>query len=175
MEDSIKKLIEDMQTKAKELREMYGALQTLRKYGAEIELPDLQTLVTLNGDSCETQFSSVIRPDEFFGMSNTEAAEKYLRKIGHAVPLEDIYNALLSGGITFGASGRNSLNVQLTRATRKFAKITSGSVISFGLLEWYPGRRKRVTGHLTPIIEDENNITEEIIEEAIQQEKEKSE
>lgn len=175
MEDTIKNLIDDMQAKAKELREMYGALQTLKKYGAEIELPDLQALVTLNGESSEAQFSATIRPDEFYGMSNTEAADKYLRKVGHAATLDDIYNALVSGGITFSANGRNSLNVQLTRATRKFAKITSGTTISFGLLEWYPTRRRRVVGTATPIQEDEDIVDDEVPEKEIEEKKEKGE
>lgn len=138
----LNKLLEELQKKADEIQEIYTTLQTLKKYGADIELPELSSLLSSNGGMIPTA-NIAIRPDEFFGLSNTDAAERYLRKVGHAVSLGDIYNALSQGGVQFSGEGRKSLYVQLIRATRKFVKIGKGQGISFGLLEWYPKPRGR--------------------------------
>ena len=175
MDEIIEKLLGELNQKAKEIAKIFGTLQTLKEYGANFDLPDIQTLIGSGEQTNGTTASITIKPDEFYGLSQTEAAEKYLRMIGHAAPFEDIFQALSDGGVRFSSTGRASLNIQLTRATKKFAKIGKGINVSFGLLEWYPGRRRRVTGHLTPIIEDEDIVTEEIIEEEIKQEQEKSE
>lgn len=138
---AVNKLLEELNNKIAEIREAYSALQTLKKYGASFDLPDLGNLFTgQQGTSLSSQ--AKIRPDEFYGRSQTEATEMYLRKAGHAMPLGDIYNALSEGGIAFGGDGKKNLNIQLTRATRKFSKIGSGPGVSFGLLEWYPKKKK---------------------------------
>lgn len=140
----VDKLLEELQQKVNEIEEIYTTLQTLKKYGAEITLPDLGSLITGGAKTGFPVANLEIRPGEFYNLSNTEATEKYLRKVGHAMPLEDIYNALIEGGVRFSGDGRKNLNIQLTRATRKFAKIGHGKGVSFGLLDWYPKRRKLI-------------------------------
>jgi len=140
---SIEKLVADLKAKVKEVEELYGALKTLQKYGAEINLPDIQNLFSTSGHEATIETNVSIRTDEFYQMTNSDATEKYLRKIGHAMPLDDIYNALVQGGIAFTRNGKIVLNTQLTRATRKFAKIGKGQTVSFGLLEWYLARRRK--------------------------------
>jgi hypothetical protein len=174
-DEIIEKLLTELNQKAKEIAKIYGTLKTLKEYGASFTLPDMETLIGSgeqdNGGINET----VIRPDEFYGLSQTEATEKYLRMKGHAMAFEDIFNALALGGIRFSSNGRVGLNIQLTRATKKFAKIGKGTNISFGLVEWYPTiRRRRVVGTSTLNVEDEN-IDEGIVEEKIKEDKEKGE
>ncbi|MCZ7385422.1 MAG: hypothetical protein O8C63_11850 [Candidatus Methanoperedens sp.] len=166
----VEKLRADLIEKAKEIERIYGLLKSLKSYDESIEIPDIAKLITSESAEIEKSSGSSIRPDEFYGLSNTDATERYLKKIGHAVSLEEIYNALMKGGVVFTGNGRNNLNIMLTRATRKFAKIVSDSVIHFGLLEWYPSRRKRVVGTATPILDEE-----ELPEEETKEDKEKGE
>ncbi len=42
------------------------------------------------------------RPDEFYGMSQQEAAKAFLERVGHAVSLDDLVNGLRSGGCKVG-------------------------------------------------------------------------
>jgi hypothetical protein len=157
--DTVDKLLEELRQKASEIEEIYSALQTLKKYGADITLPDLSSLISSKGNVVLEVANLEIHPGEFYNLSNTDAAEKYLRKAGHAMPLEDIYNALIDGGVRFSGDGRKNLNIQLTRATRKFAKIGHGKGVSFGLLDFYP-RRKRIA----KTEESGNEISEDIAE-----------
>jgi hypothetical protein len=139
----VNKLLDELQSKANEIQEIYTTLQTLKKYGADFELPEFASFLR-SQEGTVPSTNITIRPDEFYGLSNTDAAEKYLRKVGHAVSLGEIYNALSQGGVKFTGDGRKSLYVQLIRATRKFTKIGSGQGISFGLLEFYPKRAKLI-------------------------------
>ncbi len=78
-----------------------------------------------------------IKPDTFFGKSNTESAEKYLKMLGHAAPVDSILEALKKGGAQFKGDGKHTLYVQLIRATSKFVKIGKGPDSTIGLREWY--------------------------------------
>jgi hypothetical protein len=61
-----------------------------------------------------------IRPDEFFGMSQSEAAKAYLRKVGHAVSFDELVSALRNGGATLGgADPKKTLYVSLARNPKK--------------------------------------------------------
>ena len=158
----VEKLLEDFNNKIKEAREIYTTLKTLKKY-AEFDLPKFGELEEGKEKSFHTT-NVKIRNDEFFGQSNNDAAEKYLRKIGHAMPLNDIYEALKQGGITFTGDGLKNVYTQLIRANRKFVKIGSGQNASFGMLEWYPKRKKNRSEDLLEVIsevtgESENEIT----------------
>lgn len=134
------KLFNELNQKVNEIKEIYATLQTLKKYGADIDLPSIESLLNCKVESLPT--SLTIRGDEFYGISNNEAAERYLRKVGHAMSLEEIFQALVDGGMQFSGDGKKNLNIQMTRATRKFAKIGQGRGVKFGLLEWYPKRKK---------------------------------
>ncbi len=154
----VERLLKDFEEKAQEMREIYSTLKQLKKYDDSISLPDLSSIMSQNGTERKgEEYDYKIRPDEFFGLSQTAAAERFLRKIGHAAPLDSIFMALSAGGIKFtGASPKNNLNMQLTRATRKFAKIP-GETLAFGLLEFYGKKRsvaERVIAEATEILSD---------------------
>lgn len=135
------RLLEQLNQKAKEINEIYTALQIMKKYGVNVDLPELSSLLSCKAETISTDSLS-IRPDDFFDFSNTEAAEQYLIKVGHAMPLVDIHKALVAGGKKFKGDGMKSLNIQLTRATKKFVRMGSGQGVSFGLLDFYPKRKK---------------------------------
>src|SRR5438105_566142 len=43
-----------------------------------------------------------IKPDEFYAMSQTDAAKAYLRMVGHAIPFDNLVAALRKGGAKLG-------------------------------------------------------------------------
>jgi hypothetical protein len=78
-----------------------------------------------------------IRPDEFFGMTQAEAARKYLKRIGHAISFDDLVAALQAGGCRVGGDNpKKVLYISLVRNTRDFVPPQQGYI---GLREFYPG------------------------------------
>ena len=80
-----------------------------------------------------------IRPDEFFSMSQTDATAAYLKKVGHAVHIDQILEALKSGGVKFsGKEPKINLYTVLVRGTRRFVLVSPST---FGLVEFYQKRK----------------------------------
>jgi hypothetical protein len=80
------------------------------------------------------------RPDEFFGMSQAEAARTYLEKIGHAVLLDDLLKAVTSGGCKVGgADPKKTFYIGLVQNKRDFVPTGNGY---FGLRKFYPNMPK---------------------------------
>lgn len=74
-----------------------------------------------------------IRPDEFYGLSQSEAAKTYLRKIGRAVPFEELVAALKKGGAKLGGKDpKRTLYVSLARNPKKEFVWPSDDHISLG-------------------------------------------
>src|SRR5215213_2180309 len=62
-----------------------------------------------------------VRHDEFFGMTQSEAAKAYLTKVGHAVSMDQLVEALQSGGCRVGGvSAKRTLYISLVRNIRDF-------------------------------------------------------
>jgi hypothetical protein len=77
-----------------------------------------------------------IRPDEFYSMSQSDAAKAYLRKVGHAVTLDELVEALQKGGAKVGgAEPKRTLYVSLARNPRK--EFVWPSKDHVGLKEFY--------------------------------------
>ena len=86
-----------------------------------------------------------IRPDEFVGQKQTDAAKSYLGKIGHAVSLDQIVEALRKGGANLGgADPKRTLYVSLARNPTKEFHFLEGGYI--GLSKFYPGLPKSGNG-----------------------------
>jgi hypothetical protein len=80
-----------------------------------------------------------IRADEFFSMSQTDAAAAYLKKVGHAVHIDQILEALKAGGVKFsGKEPKINLYTVLVRGTRRFVLVSPST---FGLVDFYPNRK----------------------------------
>lgn len=61
-----------------------------------------------------------IAPDEFFQMSQSEAAKAYLRRIGHSISMDDLVDALRAGGAKLGgADPKRTLYVSLKANPKK--------------------------------------------------------
>jgi hypothetical protein len=78
-----------------------------------------------------------VRGDEFFSMTQSEAARTYLNKVGHAVPLEELVEVLNKGGcLVGGVDPKKTLYIALIRNTRDFVRIPNGHI---GLRSMYAG------------------------------------
>jgi len=79
-----------------------------------------------------------VRPDEFFGMTYTTAAAAYLERVGHAVSMDELLNALNQGGCPVGGKEpRKTLYISLIRAVKTFVPIPGKSGY-LGLRKFYP-------------------------------------
>ena len=85
-----------------------------------------------------------LRPDEFFTMTQSEAAKVYLRKVGHAVSFDELVGALRKGGAQLGgADPKKTLYVSLARNPMKeFVWPSEGYI---GLSEFYGRSVKAMT------------------------------
>jgi hypothetical protein len=85
--------------------------------------------------------STEVRADQFYGMSQSEAAKAYLSKIGRAVSLDELVSALNKGGARVGgASPKKTLYVGLMRNPMR--EFVSPSENHIGLRSFYPGLPK---------------------------------
>ncbi len=110
----------------------------------QIELGQAADLIVNSGSTEVKQQRSSgsehIVPGEFFGLSQTEAAAKYLKKVGHAVHVDTILDVLQAGGVKFeGRDPKTTLYTSLIRGNRRFVLVSRGT---FGLAEFYPDRPK---------------------------------
>ena len=79
---------------------------------------------------------SSIRPDEFFGMSQNDAAKAYLRKMGRAISMDELVTALQRGGAKLGgADPKKTLYVSMSRNPKK--EFVWPSKDHIGLAEFY--------------------------------------
>jgi hypothetical protein len=166
----IKPLLEKLNKQLSEIKETYKMLQKLKEVtGASFEIPNL----SFNGLDTQVKESlfteniiETIKPDQFYGKSNTVAAEEYLKMLHHSTSIENIYKVLIKGGIVFsGRDPQKSLYVSLVRAHKKFERVGKGKHTTFGLKEWYPDvTRKRTEEKTHTPITKEVEIEEKIEE-----------
>lgn len=85
-----------------------------------------------------------IEPDDFFGMTQTQAAKAYLLRVKKAVSIDQIVDALQRGGANLGGvDPKKTLSVSLARnPLREFVSPREGY---FGLREFYPNLPKAVS------------------------------
>lgn len=142
---NIDELINKLKEKASEFKEIYDVLKSIRKLtGASFDLPDINSFFAANGtaENIDSTGNVQIKPDQFYKKSQTSATEEYLRMVGHAMHLDDIFNALKEGGVKFTGDGKKVLYSQVSRATKKFAKVKGeGLSATYGLEKWYKKRQ----------------------------------
>jgi hypothetical protein len=82
-----------------------------------------------------------LRPDEFTGKPYFEAAKSYLERIGHAVSMDELLDALRKGGSPVGGkTPKKTLYISLVRA-REVVPIP-GQIGFVGLRKWYPNLKQ---------------------------------
>jgi len=136
------------QKKQKKLEEIRDLEYAIRQIELELGVEHIDISVA---ESIPSQADSVtavltqspkrrgdVRGDEFFGLSQPEAARRYLKKVGQAVSVEEILAALKRGGCDVGgADPKKTLYISMVRDTRNFVKLPSGLM---GLREFYGDR-----------------------------------
>ena len=114
-----------------EMRRLLTGLNTLEDLSGQ---PKTALSSVFNfGEAAATQQETRIEPDEFYGLDALEAAKRYLKKRGKAVPFTEILAAVRSGGCDVGNEAK--LRMSLARSTWDIAKVGEDR---FGLLEFYP-------------------------------------
>lgn len=96
------------------------------------------TPVSLSKESPPKELGA-IRPDEYFGLSQGQAAKKYLQRVGHAVSIDEIIKGITQGGIKLAGDTRKNLYITLVRNTAEFVLVGPNT---FGLREFYPHLRR---------------------------------
>lgn len=132
--DSLRPALEHYRKKRLELLQQLKALEPLiRQLESDLgeassseddDLDIVEMLTAPNSNSDRPVFTGpvgpALRPDEFFGMSQSDAAKAYLRKIGRAIPFSQLVVALKNGGAKLGgADPSKTLYVSLARNPRK--------------------------------------------------------
>ena len=114
-----------------------------RELGEEVQsttegLTSRAATLTIMGSPPVLMESSQVKPGEFFGLSHTDAAAAYIKKIRHATPIDQILEALKTGGVKVGGvDPKITLYQGLIRGTKRFVLVAPGT---FGLAEFYPNR-----------------------------------
>jgi hypothetical protein len=108
-----------------------------------IELPALAVAEDVNPVAASPARASVrhtVRPDEFFQMSQNDAAKAYLRMVGQAISMDELVRALQAGGAKLGgADPKRTLYVSLKANPKK--EFVWPSKDHIGLPEFYQGRK----------------------------------
>lgn len=150
--DSMRETLEYFrQQRHKKMEEIRQVESTIRQLEGELGLeptdfaigPQLSASAEENEPINPTGFTgqrkSETHADEFFGLSQPEAARRYLKKAGHAVTVEEVLEALRAGGCEVGGSDpKKVLYISMVRDTRNFVKLPNGLI---GLRDFYGDRR----------------------------------
>jgi hypothetical protein len=148
LQKSLEHFLQKRQQQQAELDKTDAAIRVIREAlgmpPQEQTIPEIapDSEVQPKGDVLTIKVKPFIRPDEFFRMSQSDAAKAYLRKIGHAIPFDDLVVALQKGGAKLGgADPKKTLYVSLARNPRKEFVWPSKDVI--GLDEFYRDRSEK--------------------------------
>lgn len=136
------------QAKAAELHAIDLFIAQLEKdLGQPVTVHTVTPLIPVIGHKVDTAAHSKgraeIRPDEFVGMTQSEAAKAYLTRVGHGIPLDDLVTALRSGGAVLGgADPKHTLYVSLARNPQRWFVFVNDVI---GLRSFYPNLGKSAT------------------------------
>lgn len=82
-----------------------------------------------------------MRPDQYLGVTPLDAAKAYIGTVGHAVPVDEISDAISRGGAAIkGSDWRDKLEMSLIRSTYDVVKVQEHT---FGLAAFYTEEQLR--------------------------------
>ncbi|OGU30039.1 MAG: hypothetical protein A2057_13395 [Ignavibacteria bacterium GWA2_35_9] len=98
-----------------------------------------------NAEISSIGYTTNIRPDQFFGKGLATAVKEYLKIRGRASTVQEIYEALKTGGYEFtGSRAENilqrNLAISLSKNSNDFVYVKSSN--SYGLWEFYPEKQR---------------------------------
>lgn len=143
MRQTLEHFRQQKQAKLEEIRALDVTIRHLEKELGESSVNESVEFVMSSADIQNppqlvgTSRIADVRPDEFFGMQQTEAAKAFLRKVRQAVSTDQLVDGLRRGGaIVGGADPKRTLYVSLMRNPKKeFVVVGDGFI---GLREFYP-------------------------------------
>lgn len=162
LEKTILELQAQREQKAAELAKLDSAIEAIRKLMEPGTSPaNAAAVQAANGVKSQDVMRTIagvspitIKPDDFFAKAQTEAVQDYLRRVGHAASLDDIFGALRRGGSRLqGKDPKKNLYISLSRRKDIFALV---GPYTFGLWEFYPGAKEKIKG--------EGHITAQLVE-----------
>lgn len=148
LRQTLEHFLQQKQKKSEELRAIELTIREIRReLGEEEESPEdiLPSSTVIERKSEQKPLISGrepdIRPDEFFGMTQSDAAKAYLERVGHAVSFEQLVGALKKGGCKVGGiNPERTLYISLVRDVREFVPPQTGYI---GLRKFYPNLKSK--------------------------------
>lgn len=140
LRQTLEHYLQQQEKKLEELRELEVFIRGIRRElgeeeGSMEELPLFGSLAQKPAEQGAAKEPEV-RVDEFLGMTQSDAAKIYLKKIGHAVSMDQLVTALKRGACKVGGvDPKKTLYISLVRNVRDFIPVQSGYI---GLREFYP-------------------------------------
>lgn len=139
LRQTLEYFLQQKEKKLEEARRLEALIREIRvQLGEEVgEADEVSTLLeTTLEQKRVSEKEPEIRVDEFLGLSQSEAAKRYLKKIGHAVSVEQLVAVLRKGACKVGGiDPKKTLYISLVRNVREFVPVQSGYI---GLREFYP-------------------------------------
>jgi|SRR5579863_633067 len=127
--DHLRKTLEyyrtQRQQKLEEARSFEPMIRQLERDLGEISSLEAGEVISIATDGSVSRMGGLsplhsLRPDEFFAMSQSDAAKAYLRKVGFAIPFDELVSALRKGGARLGGvDPKKTLYVSLARNPNK--------------------------------------------------------
>jgi hypothetical protein len=123
-----------LETIIRQLEEDLGQASTVAE--GEIDEEETGGSPLLIGPAGNVWKAASVRVDEFFGMSQSEAAKAYLRKVRRAVTFDELLKGIRSGGVAVGGvDPKKTLYVSLARNPKGEFKFPQTNYV--GLAEFY--------------------------------------
>lgn len=128
LQPAVDALLDELKALDTQRTELVRTINMLHKRMGKPEIP-------LPGDT-PAPGSQAIRPDQFFGRPLATAVTELLEARRSAIPLDEIVEALLTGGHQFkGEHPKRTLAIAISK-NRKFLSVPNTDAV--GLREWYP-------------------------------------
>jgi len=133
--------LRELEMMIRQLERELGDAPSLAPNPSEIPLALADGFSMKDSVLANNQNNASVRPDEFFTMTQSEAAKAYLKKVGRAIPFEELVAALKKGGARLGGSDpSHTLYVSLARNPHK--EFVWPSTDHIGLSEFYGSRTR---------------------------------
>jgi len=149
LEKTLSDLLSQREQRVAEIARLDAAIEAIQKLVGSNSANTASISVSVSDalkqqDSVRAVLGVIVKPGDFFGKSQAEAAQEYLHRRGTAADLNEILGALQKGGaILKGKEPRKNLYISLVKRKDIFALVAP---YTFGLWEFYPGARKKPAG-----------------------------
>ena len=149
LERTLSELVSQREQKIAEIAKLDAAIEAIRKLiGAE---PLSKIKIRIRNPASASAHSSahmvvetIVKAGDLFGKAQAEAAQEYLRRIGRAAHLDEIFAGLQRGGATLqGKNPKKNLYISLVKKKSIFPLVAA---YTFGLWEFYPDAKQKPNG-----------------------------